>query len=129
VSPAEISKIEQDKASPTIRSTTLEMIADGLGLSTDSPDRRLLFEVAWEREQRKRLMTSDLAQLLGAIKASFPDETSKEGGAPDRADALQQYYSQPRVLVSMEEVADCTVWMFEEASKLKLDKVGAEEIF
>jgi transcriptional regulator with XRE-family HTH domain len=122
-----ISKIEQDKASPVIRSSTLEMIANGLDLSTDSPDRRLLFEVAWEREQRKRVTTSDLAQLLGAIKASFPDETSKEGGVLVSADDLQKY-SQPQVLTRMEEVADCTIWMLEEASKLKLDKVGAEEI-
>ena len=122
-----ISKIEQDKASPVIRSHTLEALADGLGLSTDSPDRRLLFEVAWEREERERERASDLIRLMEAIP-NTTDEESKERADPDRADALQKYYSQPRVLKRMEEVADCTIWMLDEACKLKLDKVGAEEI-
>jgi hypothetical protein len=94
------------------------MLANGLGLSTDSPDRRLLFEVAWEREQRQREKTSKLARLLGPIP-----EMGKDFLPYSTKD-----YSKPQVLVRMEEVADCTVWMLNEASKLKLDQVGAEEI-
>jgi transcriptional regulator with XRE-family HTH domain len=128
LSPSIISKYERDKAStkaPTrVRDETLELLADGLGLSQDSPDRRRLVEVAWEREQQERDTTSRLrfARLLGPI------EESGKGGTVHSTDDLKQYYSQPRVLERMEEVADCTVWMLGEASKLKLDKVGAEEI-
>jgi transcriptional regulator with XRE-family HTH domain len=122
-----VSKIEQDKASPGIRHTTLERLADGLGLGKDSPDRRMLFALAWQREQRERERTSEVVRLMEAIP-NITDEALKERVDSDGADILQKYYSQPRVLERMKEVADCTIWMLGEASKLKLDKVGAEEI-
>jgi transcriptional regulator with XRE-family HTH domain len=129
VSKSEIFKIEKDKASPAIRPKTLEHLADGLGLSKDSPDRQLLFEVAWKREQLMRQRTSELARMLGPIpKISVTDQESEEGVLAAKAGHRGKNYSQPQVLERMEDVADCTIWMLNEASKLKLDAVGAEEI-
>jgi transcriptional regulator with XRE-family HTH domain len=105
---AQIVRIEGDdthkNAPKTFRIDTLERLANGLRLS--QADRNLLFEVAWEREQQYQARTSDLARLVrGLLKTSSTDEESKEGETPDYADDRQKY-SQPRVLVRLQDVAD-----------------------
>jgi transcriptional regulator with XRE-family HTH domain len=54
-----IAKLERDdrnKNAPTaIRSSTLELLADGLGLSEDSPDRKLLIDAASEQKRQRQL--------------------------------------------------------------------------
>jgi transcriptional regulator with XRE-family HTH domain len=110
-----ISKIEQDKTSPVIRSKTLGKLANGLGLSTDSPDRRLLFEAAWEREERERAKTSDLLRLLEAIPHTPPPHKPPKDGVA----------SEPQVLTRMEDIADCVISMLNHTQELR-DKGEAE---
>ena len=112
-----ITKLERDDkkmALATIRTSTLEQLADGLGLSKDSPDRQLLIELALERNQREK--TSSIAPLLEKI----PDV--ENGSTSNREVDL----SKPGVFTQMEDVADCAVWMLSQAPEL--DEIGEEEI-
>jgi transcriptional regulator with XRE-family HTH domain len=117
-------KIERDdknkNAPMAFRTDTLEKLANGLGLSEDSPDRKLLFETHWERAkqhwERKRRIPRLQEPVLGE---------NSEGNVP----LISTFdLSQQLVLTRMEEVAECVLSMLTEASKENLGKSRAEEI-
>lgn len=119
LSEAMISKYEQGRRVTQFRKGTLEQLAHGLGLSKDSPDRQLLFQVAWEHEQRERAAKSALrfAGLWGPVSNDQEPEISPPAGV---------LATRPQVLTRMEDIADCAVAMLDKAPEL--DKAGEGEI-
>jgi transcriptional regulator with XRE-family HTH domain len=119
ISVEEISRLERDdtiKKPPTvIRYATLEALANGLGLSEGSPDRRQFFDAAAERNRQRRAEKSGIAPPMAPVPDKKPGDDVRPSGTVD--------LSQMRVFTRMEQVADCILWMLYSAPPLK--KVGA----
>jgi transcriptional regulator with XRE-family HTH domain len=117
-------KIERDdknkNAPMAFRTDTLEKLANGLGLSEDSPDRKLLFETHWERakqhwERKRRIAPPTQPVAQENTEAEIPLNS---------ADDL----SEPLVLSQMEDITDCVISMLAKASKETPDKGGTDSI-
>jgi len=91
LSPSLIIKLERDgrkkTASTAILPSTLELLADGLGLSKDSPDRKLLINAASEQKRQRQLARArEVVSLLEPI----PAKELTVRGRPDSPDDLSK---------------------------------------
>lgn len=105
-----INKIERDRLRGEIRRSTLERLADGLGLG-ESSDRQLLVELALKKKELPK--TSD---LLGPIPLMPPNDNVPQNSEYD--------LSKPCVFTQMEDVAGCVLQMLKKASELGEGNAG-----
>jgi transcriptional regulator with XRE-family HTH domain len=118
-----ISKLERDdkKTLTAIRTSTLDLLADGLGLSKDSPDRQLLIDVAFEGKQQSE-------QTRTSVPDSLMEPIKRLGDKPQGTVPPTSKYdlSERQEYTRMEDVANCVLSMLQKARELS--EKGAGEV-